>query len=122
MAYNRLNRWLSAFVAETRNINGEPYPPKTRHVLLSGVEHHTRSTDKERAPNIFAKNDPSLQKLHHKMDPVYKELQAVGVGTQKRTTEVFTTEEENNLWESSILGVDNACYVLCFLTMANSFA
>ena len=41
------------------------------------------------------------------MDSVYKKLQADGLGAQKRTMETFTEDEENRLWESGVLEVDN---------------
>ena len=78
-----LNKWLSAFVAETRKVNGEPYPPTTLHLLLSGLQQHMKAVNKERAPNIFAKNDVAFQTLHHAMDSAYRKLRADGVGTEK---------------------------------------
>ena len=48
-----LDKWLSAFVAETRKVNGDPYPPTSLHLLLSGLQCHMRSIDREEAPNIF---------------------------------------------------------------------
>ena len=71
-----LNKWLSTFIAETRKVNGEPYPPTTLHLLLSGLQRYMKAMDKERAPNIFAKNDVAFQTLHHTMDSVYRKLRA----------------------------------------------
>ena len=102
-----LNKWLSIYVAETRKVNGEPYPPTSIQLLLSGLQRHMRAMDNERAPNIFAKNDPTFQTLHHTMDSVYRKLRASGVGAQKQQTETFTKEEENTLWESGVLGLEN---------------
>ena len=102
-----LNKWLSAFVAETRKVNGEPYPPTTLHLLLSGLQWYMKAVDKEKAPNIFVKNDVAFQTLHHTMDSVYRKLRADGVGAQKQSTETFTKEEENQLWACGVLGVDN---------------
>ena len=110
----QLNKWLSVFVAETRRVNGEPYPPsKTdNHLLLSGLQRHMKSLDNERAPNIFAKNNPTFHRLHQTMDSVYKKLRASGVGAQKHCTETFTKEEENKLWECGMLGIDNPTSLL----------
>ena len=108
----KLNKWLSVFVAETRKVNGEPYPPATLQLLLSGLQRHLRSLNLEKAPNIFAKNDPAFNKLHHTMDSVYKKLRASGVGAQRRPTETFTKEEENKLWECGVLGIDNPISLL----------
>ena len=63
-----LNKWLSAYVAETRKVNGEPYPPATLQSLLSCLLHHVRSIDESRAPNIFASNNPAFKELHYTMN------------------------------------------------------
>ena len=38
-----LNKWLSAYIAETKKVSGDPYPPATLQALLSGLLHHMRS-------------------------------------------------------------------------------
>ena len=43
MAPDNLNKWLSIFVAETRKVNGEPYPPTTIQLLLAGLQHHMQA-------------------------------------------------------------------------------
>ena len=37
-----LNMWLSAYIAGTRKVKGEPYPPATLQSLLSGLLHHEK--------------------------------------------------------------------------------
>ena len=58
-----LNNWLSAYIAETRKVNGDPYPPATLRSLLSSLLHHMRSIDELRAPIIFASFQGAP--LHH---------------------------------------------------------
>ena len=96
----QLNKWLSVFIAETRKVNGEQYPPASLQLLLSGLQRHMRSVNIKKAPNIFAKKDPNFSRLHQTMDSVYRRLRAKGVGAQRRHTETFSREEENKLWES----------------------
>lgn len=112
MEPSQLNKWVSTFIAETRKVNGEPYPPKSLHLLLSGLQCHMKSFNKERAPNIFAKNDPAFTRLHQTMDSLYRKLRASGVGAQKCSTETFTKEEENQLWVCGVLGIDNPTSLL----------
>ena len=102
-----LNKWLSIFVAETRKVNGDPYPPSTLQSLLSGLLRYMRSIDAYKAPNIFAKKDPRFEKLHHTMDSVYRSLRAQGVGTEKHSAEPFSKIEENLLWTSGVFGTDD---------------
>jgi hypothetical protein len=47
----QLNKWLAVYIAETRKVNGDPYPPSTLQSLLSGILRHMRSIDPTRAPN-----------------------------------------------------------------------
>ena len=56
---------------------------------------------------MWGQNDPAFQTLHHTMDSVYRKLQESGVGAQKQQAETFTIEEENTLWESGVLGLEN---------------
>ena len=126
MEPSHLNKWLSIFIAETRKVNEKPYPPTSLHLLLSGLQHYMKSLDKEQAPNIFFKNNPAFTRLHHTMDSLLQKTLSKwsGVGAQKRSTEIFTKEEENQLWESGVLGTDNPTSLLraVFSTVARSFA
>ena len=108
----QLNKWLSVFIAETRKVNGEQYPPASLQLLLSGLQRHMRSVNIKKAPNIFAKKDPNFSRLHQTMDSVYRKLRAKGVGAQRHHTETFSREEENRLWESGVLGVDDPTKLL----------
>ena len=44
MDSTRLNKWFAAYVAETRKVNGDPYPPSTLQSLLSGLFQHMLPT------------------------------------------------------------------------------
>ena len=50
-----LNKWLPVYVMETRNKNGDPYPPKTLYSLLTGILRHMR-TENPSYPNFLEKN------------------------------------------------------------------
>ena len=48
-----LNKWLPVYVMETRNKNGDPYPPKTLYsLILTGILRHMR-TENPSYPNFF---------------------------------------------------------------------
>lgn len=51
----QLNKRLAVYIAKTKNVNGESYPPSTLQSLLFGLLRHMRSIDDTRAPNNFAK-------------------------------------------------------------------
>ena len=42
-----LNKWLCIYVTETRNQNGDAYPPKTIYALLCGILREMRVTNSE---------------------------------------------------------------------------
>ena len=118
-----LNKWLSTFLAETRKVNGEPYPPTTLHLLLSGLKRHMRAMDKERAPNIFAKNNPVLQKLHHTMDSVYRKLRSDGIGTWKNALRHSQRRKRTNFGNLVylVLTAPQVCCVQYFSAMEKTF-
>ena len=107
-----LNKWLAVFVAETRKVNGEPYPPATRQLLLSGILRYMRSIDPQKAPNIFEKKNPAFKDLHSTMDSVYKKLRSDGVGAEKHSAVPFSKMEENELWEQGVIGKDSPTALL----------
>ena len=104
-----LNKWLSAYIAETRKVNGDPYPPATLQSLLSGLLRHTRSVDESRAPSTFATDNPAFKELHYTMDSLYKQLRSNGVGSKKQS---FTKEDGNKLWEQGIMGTRSPASLL----------
>ena len=104
MDSTQLNKWLAVYMAETRKVNGDAYPPATLQSLLSGLQRHMCSVNATQAPNIFDKSNPVFKELHSTMDSVYRKLRSNGVGAEKQSAEPFTKEEENKLWEQ---GIDN---------------
>ena len=92
------------YIVETRKTNGELCPPATIYSLLSGLLQHMIKIDAQRSPKIFAKNDPRFQVLHR---TIYRQLRAQGVGATKHSAEVFSKEDENLLWSSGIIGINN---------------
>ena len=102
---NLLNKWLSVFVVETRKQDGEPYSPKSLYLLLSGILRHMRSLNPA-CPNFLNTEDHQFSRFHHTLDNVLRKLRSDGVGVPKQA-EVFTKEDEESLWLSGILTVDN---------------
>ena len=112
MDSTQLNKWLAAYIAETRKVNGDPYPPSTLQSLLSGILRHMRSIDPTHAPNIFDKGNPAFRDLHCTMDSLYRQLRAEGVGAEKHSVEPFTKGDENKLWELGIMGAHSPTSLL----------
>ena len=58
-----LCKWLSHFVAETRNGKGEEYTPATIHQLLASLLRHMRNHNPD-TPNFMDKKNTQFQGLH----------------------------------------------------------
>ena len=58
------NFWMPRFVAEVRRQDGKPYPPKTIHQLLAGLQRYM--LDKNAlAPKFLDQKNPLFRDIHH---------------------------------------------------------
>ena len=112
MGTGKLNKWLAAYIAETRKVNGDPYPPSTLQSLLFGILHHMRSINPTCATNIIDKGNPTFRDLHCTMDSLYRQLHTEGVGAEKHLAEPFTKGDENKLCELGIMGAHSPTSLL----------
>ena len=74
--------------------------------LLMGMLRHCHSIDSN-SPNFLDVHDPRFQPLHKAVDNVFQELRQDGVSSKTKSAETFSKEEENELWETGILGIDS---------------
>ena len=102
-----ISKWLAHYVAETRNTQGEPYPPKTIYQLLTGILRHLRLTQPHKCPNFLDRSDMRFIKLHNAIDNVFKQLRKDGIGSGSKHAEIVTKVEENQLWEAGVLGTSD---------------
>ena len=100
-----LNNWIPRFVAEVRRSDGKKYPPKTIHLILSGILRFMRSVSDD-APNILDKKDTRFKSIKNACDVVYRGLHKEGVGASVQHAPIITTEEEQKLWDMNILNTD----------------
>ena len=98
-----LSKWLSRFVAETRNAKGDPYTPSTLNQLLASLLRHMRTANPN-TPNFMDKKNTHFQGLHGTLDNVFRKLHENGIGRKVKHAEIITKDEENQLWESGELG------------------
>ena len=90
-------------MAETRKKDGSRYPPKTIYLLLSGLLRHMR-THNPACLNFLDTENKDFLKLHTAVDNVFRQLRSDGVGSSSKRAEIFTKEEECQLWEKGALG------------------
>ena len=82
-----LSKFLTIFIAETRNQNGEKYPPRTVYALLSRIMVAEN-------PQYPCKSDPAFKTFLTAMDNLFKKLKSGGVGADAKHTEAISAEEE----------------------------
>ena len=101
-----LNYWLSRFVVEARREDSEPYPP-TLINILSGLYCFSKSSIPTGVicPNFMNRKDPRFRNLTSIIQVRYCELRTNGVGAIVKHAAVVTSEEEDLLWNSKVLGV-----------------
>ena len=98
-----VSKWLALYIAETRKENGDCYPPKMLYALLAGLLRYCQSKNPT-CLNFLDTSDKRFQVLHNAMDNTFRQLRQKGVGSASKS---FSKEEENQLWESGVLGVHN---------------
>ena len=91
----QINTWLSRFVTEARKQNGEPYPPRTMHQILAGLQCHMLEITPN-AAKFLDTNNTAFRELQGTCDTIYRKLHSQGVGTTVKHTATFTAEEEEN--------------------------
>ena len=101
-----LCKWLSHFVAETRNGKGEEYSPASLNQILAGLLRHMRSSNPD-TPNFMDKKNTHFKGLHGTLDNIHRKLHENGKGTKVKHAEVITRDEEDQLWDSGELGITN---------------
>ena len=96
----QLDYWLSKFVVEARNKNGESYPPNTLYVICCGLLRYVR----ELHPEVNFFKDSQYAGFRKTLDGEMKRLRSLGLGVKCKQAEPITVEEETSLWDKGLLG------------------
>ena len=101
-----LRKWLPSYITETRNKEGQPYPPKTLYSLLTGILRHM-SAQNPHYPNFLQKKSAPFVEFHRCLDNYFRKLRTEGIGAESKHTPMITIEEENILWEKGVLNTSS---------------
>ena len=101
-----LNRWICRFIDEARRKDGAPYPPKTIHQLLCGLQRYMLDHTPD-APKFMDQKDVHFRDIRGTCDTVFRKLHSEGVGADTRHTPIITADEQDRLWSSGVLSDDN---------------
>ena len=99
-----LNKWLCRYVLETRQENGNPYPPKSLYGLLCGI--HSITMENKVPFNFLDKTNISFKDLHKTLDSVCSQLHSSGIGADVKSSMVISYEHEDRLWQHGALSYD----------------
>ena len=117
-----LNEWLCVYINETRNQKGESYCPRTLYALLCGISREMKVKNSN-YPNFLDKNDKDFALFTTTLDNLFKHLRKSGVGANSSHTEDISKEDEEKLWSSGVLNVDdpNSLLRAVFFTCGKCF-
>ena len=96
----RLCHWLCKFSTEVRKKDGSPFPPKSIHHYLLGIQRHIRVQTREDL-NFFSEKE--FLELRNLLDALFRKLHASGVGTTVKKTPVLSQSDEEKLWSTGVL-------------------
>ena len=95
-------KWLCCFVLETRKTDGSRYPPATLRSLVSGLN---RELQRNGAPfSVLDKSDARFRSLLKTLDFQSCNLHREGIGAEKQSAKVISSEHEASFWEKNLLG------------------
>ena len=100
-----LNYCLSRFIVEVRREDGNPYPPSSISNILAGLYRYSKALVRT-CPNFMNRKDPDFRELAGSVQVRYRELHEEGVGAVVKHA-VVTTDEEDALWQSKVIGDHN---------------
>ena len=79
--------------------DGSPYPPRSIHHYLLGIQRHIRTETKQEL-NVI--NDKEFLELRNLLDALFHKLHSAGVGTTVKRTPVLLQSDEEKLWSSDL--------------------
>ena len=68
---DNLNFWVPRFINEVRRADGDPYPPRTIHQLLAGLQ-RSMLDHNNRLPKFLDRTNPVFHPIHGARDSVYQ--------------------------------------------------
>lgn len=93
---------LSNFIVQARKQNGDEYPGKTKHEIITCLQKFMEMNCRK-VKLIDVKTFP---KLYYALDVSMKEAARQGLGMNRKTAEAISKDQEESLWQKQVLGVD----------------
>ena len=74
MSAESLNIWLTKFVGEVVNRDGDRYPARTLYMIICGINRHIQNINGEDSFNILAKGDNRFVKCEQQYFHTYEHI------------------------------------------------
>lgn len=97
-----LNTWMPYFIAEIRTQSKKPYQANSILQFVLCLQTHCRLNGKDYKFLV----EKRFERIRNALDSVMKLRQKEGRGNNPRKAEIITEDQENFLWNNSILGGD----------------
>ena len=107
-----LDFWLAAFVTEVRKADGGFYSPASLNSILAGLFRHMKEKFGPITPNFFSKTDAQFCMFKNALDRQLRFLRESGVGVERKRASIITSEDEEKLWTTGVLGTHNPTALL----------
>ena len=98
-----LDKIIGMFVQQVRKRNGELYPGKTLYELVVSLQKHLEIN--QRHLSLIDRSD--FPSIYYALDVSMKNSAKSGIGLTTKQAEPITSEQENELWEKGVLGLQN---------------
>ena len=104
--------WLAAFITEGRKADGGYYSPASLNYILAGLFRHMKDKFEANTPNFLSKAEANFSVFRNALDRQLRFLRGSGVGVELKHASIITAEDEDKLWKSGVLGIDNPVALL----------
>ena len=98
-----LNEAMCRFITEVKKVDGSDYPSKTLYDIVFCIQFWLEMQGL--AWKLL--NDQAFQDLKFTLDNLMKQCTTLGLGNSVRQAEVLSFKDEQNMWQSGVLGSEN---------------
>ena len=107
-----LDFWLAAFVTEVCKADGGFYSPASLNSILAGLFRHMKEKFGPNTSNFLSKTDAQFCMFKNALDRQLRFLRESGVGVERKRASIITSEDEEKLWTTGVLGTHNPTALL----------
>uniref|UniRef100_T1JUA8 ZMYM2-like/QRICH1 C-terminal domain-containing protein n=1 Tax=Tetranychus urticae TaxID=32264 RepID=T1JUA8_TETUR len=100
---DEVDKWVTRFILEVRNANGEEYNPTSLKCLAAAIQRILRSNGYD-GPGLMTNGSPVCVALNAKL----KHLKSNGIGLEVKRADTINEVDERKLWDKKILDMETS--------------